>query len=98
MNTGTNSYVLDSKIMNERWGVKTRRGPRDWLCQTAGAAAPSGLEPAAPNLPEQVWTGARSEASGERRPARCRELRVVNDRGGHIHWLILRASSTWYSK
>ena len=31
-----------------------KQGPRNWLCQAAGAAAPSGLEPAAPNLLEQV--------------------------------------------
>ncbi|MBA4327062.1 MAG: hypothetical protein C0428_02425 [Polaromonas sp.] len=33
--------------------------------------APSGLEPAAPKLSVQLWTGDRSEASGKRRPARC---------------------------
>ncbi|MBC7608399.1 MAG: hypothetical protein H7228_02305 [Polaromonas sp.] len=56
--------------MTERAAVTFKQGLRDWLCQTAGAAAPSGLEPAAPNLLEQVWTGDRSEASGKRRPAR----------------------------
>ena len=35
--------------------------------------APSGLEPAAPKLLEQVWTGDRGEASREPRPARPRE-------------------------
>lgn len=40
-----------------------------------GEFAPSGLVPAAPNLLEQVWTGTRSEASGERRPARCSDPR-----------------------
>jgi hypothetical protein len=44
--------------------------------------APLGLEPAAPNLLAQVWTGDRSEASGERRPARCRKRHAVRDRGG----------------
>jgi predicted alpha/beta-fold hydrolase len=39
-----------------------------------GKLVPSGLEPAGPNLPEQVWTGDRSEASGKRRPARCSAL------------------------
>ncbi len=52
----------------------------------ARAAAPSGLEPAAPKLLEQLWTGDRSEASGERRPARCAEIHAVNDRGGLIWW------------
>ena len=61
-----------------------KQGPRDWLCQTAGAAAPSGLEPAAPNLLEQVWTGDRCEASGELRPARCSVVHAVSNRGGHI--------------
>ena len=63
-----------------------QQGPRNWLSQTAGAAAPSGLEPAAPNLPAQVWTGDRSEASGERRPARCSDPHEVGERGG-IHFL-----------
>jgi glutamate-ammonia-ligase adenylyltransferase len=45
--------------------------------------APSGLEPAAPDLLEQVGTGDRSEASGEQRPARRRELREANERGSH---------------
>ena len=39
--------------------------------------APSGLEPAAPKLLMQVWTGDRSEASGERRPARCSAVHEV---------------------
>ncbi|UUZ70351.1 ATP-binding cassette domain-containing protein [Polaromonas sp. P2-4] len=38
------------------------------------STAPEGLEPAAPSLLEQVWTGDRGEASGEPRPARPREL------------------------
>ena len=58
----------------------TKQGPRDWLRQTAGGATPSGLEPAAPTLPAQVWTGDRSEASGERRPARCSDPRKANPR------------------
>ncbi len=45
-------------------------------------AAPEGLEPAAPKLPAQLWTGDRGEASRELRPARPRELRAANDRGG----------------
>ena len=64
--------------------ILSKQGPRKWLCRAAGAAAPSGLEPEAPNLLEQVWTGARYEASGERRPARCRKLREAGDRGGHL--------------
>ena len=37
------------------------------------ANASSGLEPAAPDLLEQGWTGDRGEASREPRPARPRE-------------------------
>ncbi len=70
----------------ERNGPSTKQGPRDWLRQRAGAAVPSGLEPAAPNLPAQVWTGDRSEASGERRPARCSDPHEVGERGG-IHFV-----------
>ena len=46
-----------------------------------GKLAPSGLEPAAPNLPEQVWTGDTSEASGKRLPARCSALHDVKSVG-----------------
>ena len=28
--------------VSERGGSSSQQGPRDWLCQTAGAAAPSG--------------------------------------------------------
>ena len=45
------------------------------------STAPSGLEPAASNLLEQVWTGDGSEASGERRPARCSVLHEVKSVG-----------------
>ena len=45
------------------------------------SSAPSGLEPAAPNLLEQVWTGDRSEASGERWPARCSAVHAVTSVG-----------------
>ena len=72
----------------------SKQGPRDWLRQTAGASfdklrtngAPSGLEPAAPNLLEQVWTGDRSEASGERRPARCSAVHAVTSVGATFSW------------
>jgi geranyl-CoA carboxylase alpha subunit len=42
-----------------------------------GARAPEGLEPAAPNLLDQVWTGDRGEASREPRPARPRAAHEV---------------------
>jgi len=45
---------------------------------------PSGLEPAAPSLLEQAWTGDRGEASREPRPARPRDPHIVGERGGHI--------------
>ncbi|MEO7953353.1 MAG: AMP-binding protein, partial [Polaromonas sp.] len=41
------------------------------------SSAPEGLEPAAPNLLEQVWTGDRGEASREPRPARPRAAHAV---------------------
>ncbi|MDO9113211.1 MAG: hypothetical protein Q7U63_05380 [Polaromonas sp.] len=42
-----------------------------------GKLAPEGLELAAPNLLEQVWTGDRGEASREPRPARPRAAHAV---------------------
>jgi ATP-dependent DNA helicase RecQ len=45
------------------------------------SSAPEGLEPAAPNLLEQVWTGDRGEASREPRPARPRALHEVKSVG-----------------
>ncbi|MEO8022007.1 biotin carboxylase N-terminal domain-containing protein [Polaromonas sp.] len=48
-------------------------------------SAPPGLVPAAPNLPAQVWTGTRSEASGERRPARCSEPHEVGSVGANFY-------------
>jgi len=61
---------------------KSQQGPRNrpWPVlslskgRAAGAAAPEGLEPAAPSLPAQAWTGDRGEASRELRPARPRAL------------------------
>jgi molybdopterin-biosynthesis enzyme MoeA-like protein len=47
-----------------------------------GKSAPSGLEPAAPSLLEQGWTGDRGEASCEPRPARPRDPHRVGERGG----------------
>ena len=59
--------------------------------------APEGLEPAAPSLLEQAWTGDRGEASREPRPARPRaahavasvgaskiQLRMFHGRGGTV--------------
>jgi geranyl-CoA carboxylase alpha subunit len=42
-----------------------------------GAKAPKGLEPAAPSLPAQAWTGDRGEVSREPRPARPRAAHEV---------------------
>ena len=44
-------------------------------------SAPSGLEPAAPKLLKQRWAGARREAYGERRPARCSAVREATSVG-----------------
>ena len=78
---------------SDREGSPAEQGPRDWLRQTAGAAAPPGLEPAAPKLLEQLRTGDRGDASREPRPARPRELHAVSDRRGSMAQspLILRA-------
>ncbi|MBT9476162.1 MAG: histidine phosphatase family protein [Polaromonas sp.] len=50
------------------------------------SSAPEGLEPAAQNLLEQVWTGDRGEASRESRPARPREAHEVASVGAHLLW------------
>ena len=63
-------------VLSERGGDMSDAGPPQ------GAKAPSGLEPAAPSLLEQAWTGDRGEASREPRPARPREPHAVGDRGG----------------
>jgi len=46
-----------------------------------GKLAPEGLEPAAPSLLEQAWTGDRGEASREPRPARPRAVREATSVG-----------------
>jgi competence protein ComEC len=55
--------------------------------------APSGLEPAAPSLLEQGWTGDRGEASRETRPARHRAARVAASLWALLHeqWVITLA-------
>ncbi|MDP3606082.1 MAG: DTW domain-containing protein [Polaromonas sp.] len=60
-----------------------------------GELAPSGLVPAAPNLLEQVWTGDRSEASGERRPARCSDPRSGGAWGPSTLPLFVLLDATW---
>ena len=50
--------------------------------------APSGLEPAAPSLLEQGWTGDRGEASREPRPARHRAARSAASVGATV-WALL---------
>ena len=49
---------------------------------------PEGLEPAAPNLPAQVRTGDRGEASREARPARPRAAHEVATVGALFQWPI----------
>ncbi|MDP3798100.1 MAG: 16S rRNA (cytosine(967)-C(5))-methyltransferase RsmB [Polaromonas sp.] len=58
-----------------------------------GKLAPEGLEPAAPNLLEQVRTGDRGEASGEPRPARPRAVREATSVGARYtaHTLVDQA-------
>ncbi len=57
------------------------------------STAPSGLAPAAPNLLEQVRTGDRSDASGEKRPARCSGSHAVKSVGAEqpLHGMTLQA-------
>ncbi|MBC7718972.1 MAG: AMP-binding protein [Chitinophagaceae bacterium] len=50
------------------------------------STAPTGLEPAAPNLPEQVWKDDKSEAAGKRRPARHSAVRQRASVGAPIGW------------
>ena len=57
---------------------------------------PEGLEPAAPKLLEQLWTGDRDEASRESRPARPRAVREATSVGAHslrrrLLWFVLLA-------
>ncbi len=77
-------------------------GGRDTNATAASAGppqarpAPEGLEPAAPNLLEQVRTGDRGEASREPRPARPRVLHKVKSVGAPlvmVHgWMDVAAS------
>ena len=67
-------------------GNPYKHGPQDWLRQTTGAAAPEGLEPAAPSLLEQAWTGDRGEACSEPRPARPRAAHAVASVGATFSW------------
>jgi len=76
------NYVVGNCSMN-RFSAddgERRAGPPQ------ASSAPSGLEPAAPNMLEQVWTGDRCEASGEQRPARCSKVREATSVGALIGW------------
>ena len=53
---------------------------------SGGTEIPLGLEPAAPNLLEQVRTGDRRQTSGERRPARGSEPHEVGSVGATFTW------------
>jgi len=64
--------------VSERGGHMHSAGPPQ------ASSAPEGLEPAAPSLLEQVWTGDRGEASREPRPARPRALHAVKSVGAAI--------------
>ena len=63
-------WVLDVMSANER-----SAGPPQ------ASSAPEGLEPAAPSLLEQAWTGDRGKASREPRPARPRVVREATSVG-----------------
>jgi len=55
--------------VSEPGGHPTPAGAAEPALPGRRRSAPEGLEPAAPNLLEQVWTGDRGEASREPRPA-----------------------------
>ena len=74
-------------------GVPAQQGPRNRLSQAAGAAAPVGLESAAPSLLEQAWTGDRGEASREPRPARPRAVREATSVGDKICRVLLGSAT-----
>ena len=58
-----------------------RVGPQFSDGPPPGKLAPEGLEPAAPNLLEEAWTGDRGEASRELRPARPLAVREATSVG-----------------
>ena len=72
--TASLDRVLRSKV--DDWLPGTRTGERS-AGPPQASSAPEGLEPAAPNLLEQDWTGDRGEASREPRPARPRAAHEV---------------------
>jgi hypoxanthine-DNA glycosylase len=89
---GGESFKHAQQVLASLQGAGVRReGP------PLASTAPSGLETAAPNLLEQVCTGARSDASGERRPARCSVLHEVKSVGVYFYRLpsTSPANATW---
>ena len=66
---------VDAWLPGDRRQAERSAGPPQ------ASSAPEGLEPAAPNLLEQVRTGDRGEASREPRPARPRALHEVKSVG-----------------
>ncbi len=75
---GTNPCCIGIPLKGRRGKSERSAGPPQ------ASSAPEGLEPAAPNLLEQVWTGDRGEASRESRPARPRALHEVKSVGAHF--------------
>ena len=75
----------------ERYGGLTKQGPRDWLSQTASAAAPSGHEPQGMTEREgssnkqgpRDWLG---QTAGAAAPSGGSDPHEVGERGG-IHFL-----------
>ncbi len=72
--TASLDRVLGGKV--DDWLPGTRTGERS-AGPPQASSAPEGLEPAAPILLEQDWTGDRGEASREPRPARPRAAHEV---------------------
>src|SRR5659263_144348 len=78
---GTVEFIVEQHLPEDatrQANGERRAGPPQ------ASSAPEGLEPAAPNLLEQVWTGDRGEASREPRPARPRALHEVKSVGATV--------------
>jgi hypoxanthine-DNA glycosylase len=78
---GAESFKHAGQVRAVLAGIERREGP------PRASSAPEGLEPAAPNLLEQVWTGDRGEASREPQPARPRETHAVASVGVQFYRL-----------
>lgn len=89
---GSAIWIRFPRVVCKRWvhwlepqkseGVSLPAGSEEPALPGRRRSAPSGLEPTASNLLEQVGTGAKDEAFGEWRPASCSEPHDVGSVGG----------------